>query len=431
VAHDCDAVVVGGGFAGVTAARELDASGLRTVLLEGRDRLGGRTWTSSFAGKRIEMGGTWLHWLQPHVWAELTRHGIPLVEDPAAETYILADGEGLGRFSREEAVPRLRELAERYFDGAREVMDQPYDPLLRREEIEPLDQLSLRDRIDRLSFTPAEQDWLTGWLSQQAGNLTSAGAFTAMLRWWALSGWDYGLCLDALARYRPEGGMIGVLEAMLVPGGIEVRLDNAVARIEAGNNGVEATTRSGEVFRASVAVIAVPVALWPHIEFVPALSPLRLEAAAEGLATAHGSKAWVRVRGDVERIYAQPPEGYPFTVVYTHAVLDDSQVLGCFSGEPSLDVTNVDQVTAAIETLLPDAEIVETKAHDWNADEFSRAGWPFMLPGQLTRYLTELQEPSGRVAFATSDIASGWCGFIDGAVESGLRAARQARAIHG
>lgn len=428
---DWDAIVVGGGFAGVTAARELDASGQRTLLLEGRDRLGGRTWTSSFAGKRIEMGGTWLHWLQPHIWAELTRHGIPLVEDPPAETYILASGDGLGRFNREEAAPRLKALAERYFSGARGAMDRPYDPLWRREEIGRLDQLSLRDRVDGLSFSEPEQDWLTGWLSQQAGNRTSEAGYVSMLRWWALSGWDYDLCLDALARYRPEGGMLGVIEAMLSTGAVDVRLGHPVAAVEDDGDAVEVTTRGGETFRGSVVVMAVPVALWPHIEFAPALSETRLAAAGEGLATPFGSKVWVRVRGGDGPIYAQPPEGWPFTVVYTHAETDDGQILGCFSGEPSLDPTDVEQVKAAIAALLPDAEFVEMQTHDWNADEFSRAGWPFMLKGQLTRYLEGLQEPAGRIAFATSDIASGWCGFIDGAVESGLRAARQARAISG
>jgi len=48
-------------------------------------------------------------------------------------------------------------------------------------------------------------------------------------------------------------------------------------------------------------------------------------------------------------------------------------------------------------------------------------------PNAVTRYLRELQRPEGRVFLAGSDIASGWSGFIDGAVESGLWAARAVR----
>jgi monoamine oxidase len=52
-------------------------------------------------------------------------------------------------------------------------------------------------------------------------------------------------------------------------------------------------------------------------------------------------------------------------------------------------------------------------------------------PGQLTRYLRELQRPEGRIFYASGDNASGWHGFIDGAIESGLRASREVAAALG
>ncbi len=74
--------------------------------------------------------------------------------------------------------------------------------------------------------------------------------------------------------------------------------------------------------------------------------------------------------------------------------------------------------------FLPDAEVEEVAAHDWVADEFSRGTWPVYRPRQLTRYLRALQQPEGRVLLAGSEMANGWCGFIDGAIESGLRVSR-------
>src|SRR5689334_18476887 len=71
-----DAIVVGGGLAGVSAARELRRQGREVLLLEARDRLGGRTWTSRFGETPIELGGGWVHWHQPHTWSELLRHGL-------------------------------------------------------------------------------------------------------------------------------------------------------------------------------------------------------------------------------------------------------------------------------------------------------------------------------------------------------------------
>ena len=78
-----DVIVIGTGFAGVTAAREVSRAGLTTLVLEARNRVGGRTFTSKFAGDQIELGGTWVHWSQPHVWAEITRYGFGLKESPA------------------------------------------------------------------------------------------------------------------------------------------------------------------------------------------------------------------------------------------------------------------------------------------------------------------------------------------------------------
>src|SRR5689334_19558979 len=71
-----DVVVIGGGFAGVTAARETALRGARTTLLEARNRLGGRTWTAPWQGLEIEYGGGWVHWHQPHTWTEIVRAGL-------------------------------------------------------------------------------------------------------------------------------------------------------------------------------------------------------------------------------------------------------------------------------------------------------------------------------------------------------------------
>ena len=71
-----DVIVVGGGFAGVTAAREASLRGRSVLLLEARDRLGGRTWTARWNGSTIEYGGAWVHWHQPHTWSEITRAGL-------------------------------------------------------------------------------------------------------------------------------------------------------------------------------------------------------------------------------------------------------------------------------------------------------------------------------------------------------------------
>src|SRR2546421_13101595 len=72
---DADVVVIGAGFAGLVAARELGRAGLGVLVLEARGRVGGRTWTDRRLGHDLELGGTRGHWVQPHTGARVTRNG--------------------------------------------------------------------------------------------------------------------------------------------------------------------------------------------------------------------------------------------------------------------------------------------------------------------------------------------------------------------
>jgi monoamine oxidase len=69
-------VVIGAGYCGLTACRDAATNGLRVLLLEARDRIGGRSWSSNMAGYPFERGGTWVHWGQPHVWREISRYDM-------------------------------------------------------------------------------------------------------------------------------------------------------------------------------------------------------------------------------------------------------------------------------------------------------------------------------------------------------------------
>lgn len=71
-----DVIVVGAGYAGLTAARNAARTGLNVLLLEARDRIGGRTWSSNINGYAYELGGTWIHWAQPHTFREVYHYDM-------------------------------------------------------------------------------------------------------------------------------------------------------------------------------------------------------------------------------------------------------------------------------------------------------------------------------------------------------------------
>jgi len=87
------------------------------LLLEGRDRIGGRSWSSNINGYLFEMGGTWVTWGQPHVWREISRYGMRQKLEISQEythgvnTFSLASVGGRRDMSHDEEV-RLREILE-------------------------------------------------------------------------------------------------------------------------------------------------------------------------------------------------------------------------------------------------------------------------------------------------------------------------------
>jgi monoamine oxidase len=89
--------------------------------------------------------------------------------------------------------------------------------------------------------------------------------------------------------------------------------------------------------------------------------------------------------------------------------------------------TDLEAVTAAIHQFLADVEVVAAEAHDWNKDKFSQGTWMAFRPGQIMAHSAALQKPHGRIAFANSDIASGWNGWMDGGSRVG-RCSRSAGA---
>ena len=129
---DFDVAVVGGGFAGATAARELGKNGYSVVLLEARNRLGGRTFTSTFADQEIEFGGAWVHWLQPYVWSEMERYGLGVVEDPFTGldlTRVMGNDGVAKSVDPDRFLADIRDGFQKFCHDVWEIFPRPYEPL--------------------------------------------------------------------------------------------------------------------------------------------------------------------------------------------------------------------------------------------------------------------------------------------------------------
>lgn len=90
---------------------------------------------------------------------------------------------------------------------------------------------------------------------------------------------------------------------------------------------------------------------------------------------------------------------------------------------------DVDWVQHSLDQLLPGYQVLDATAHDWLADPYSAGAWAIHRPGCYEHCHAAMQAPEDRVLFAGSDIANGWAGFIDGAIETGLKAGARAAAL--
>lgn len=424
-----DVVVIGGGFAGVTAARELRQRGRRVLILEARDRLGGRTWVAEFAGIPVEMGGAWVHWMHPHIWAEISRYGLQIVESADAERCGWISGGRLKDMPAAAYYAILNEVIDTFCHDAREVFERPFDPLFKPAAVAAIDGESVRDRIEALRLSPELADLLDGeWAS--VGHAPNAEvSVTVPLRWYALSGWDAVRIHETGGRYMLAQGTRGLIEAMVAESQPDLRLSSPVAAVEQDGDTATVTTRAGEQFSARAVVMTAPLNTWTAITFRPALSPAKQAAAAEGQAS-RGVKVWAKVRGELAPFFGTAPDTYGLNWVGTQFSLPGATlVVGFGARAEALDLSDLAAVQAELRAFFPGVEVEEVGGHDWVADEFSRGTWPVSRPRQLTRYLRALQQSEGRVFIAGSEAANGWSGFIDGAIESGLTAARQLAAF--
>ena len=93
------------------------------------------------------------------------------------------------------------------------------------------------------------------------------------------------------------------------------------------------------------------------------------------------------------------------------------------------DPEDAGAVQQALDEILPGYKLLGATTHDWVADEYAQGTWAIHRPGWYTRHHAEMRRPEGRVILAGSDLANGWSGFIDGAIESGLEAGARAAAL--
>lgn len=440
---DCDCLVVGAGLAGLTAARHLHDAGARVHVLEATDRVGGRTRTEVIEGATVDVGGQWIGPGQPRMHALVEAFGLETFPTPIGGTQVLDLHGQLRRYAG--SIPRLNPL-------------------------ELVQLQALVWTVDRLAGTLSAE---APWTSDRAARW-DAQTVDAWSRRWIPSANVRALLnpsirtvfgaepgelslLHFLTYVASAGGLMRLLEvdggfqqtrfvhgAQAVSEGLADRLGRD--RITLGAP-VRAVTQDGErvtvhtdagTRTARRLILAAPLALLDRIHFEPGLPALR-----DQLHQRCPMGNTVKVFAGYERAFwrdrglsgeAVCTDG-PLSVTFDNTAPGGPPMLLSFIvGTPARDWS--DRPEAARRAVVLDAlarwfgeearSPVWTHEIDWSRERWA-GGCPITQfpPGTLSVFGPALRRPVGRIHWAGTETARVCTGFMEGAVESGERAAEE------
>nr|WP_314841198.1 NAD(P)/FAD-dependent oxidoreductase [uncultured Microbacterium sp.] len=433
-----DVLIVGAGAAGLTAANDLRKAGLSVVVLEARDRVGGRLWTDVIDGAMLELGGQWVSPDQEALQDAVEELGLETYSRyrEGDSVYVGPDGTS-SRFTgemfpvSESTEATIAEITERLDAMVAEIdPDRPWAHPLAAEwdsvtwdawlRIQTDDDEAVRNLAFATGSAMLTKPTHTFSLLQSLLMAASAGSYSNLV--------DADFILDK----RVVGGLQQVPIRLAERLGDDVLLDQPVRTLAWGDDGVVATTDDMTV-RARFAILAHAPVLYNRISFMPPM-PRRQHQMHQHISMGFVIK--------VHAVYDRPfwrEQGLSGTAFSPYELVHEAYDNTNHADERGTLVGFVSDANAdGVFELSADerkARILESLAHyygpeaenpvvyyesDWGTEEWTRGAYAASFDmGGLYRYGADLRTPVGPIHFASSDLAGAGYQHVDGAIRMG------------
>jgi monoamine oxidase len=448
-----DAIVVGAGFSGLAAGLRLKQAGKSVLVVEARDRVGGRIKPGQLAGLTIDLGGMWQGGEQTRLDALADSYGC--VKYP---THL--DGHCVV-----ELLGKRQELLGEDFLGA-------------LDDAAAEEMAALIGAIDNIAATMAsDAPWdvpgaaaldgqtLASWLDMNAKTPGARAAFDLVTRsvfcaepeqisllffaFYIKAGTGYGPLTSATAggaqNFAFVGGMHQIADAMARDLGDAIMFSTPVQRIQYHDEGATVHCDGGVVLEAARVIVAVPPPIAGRIDYVPALPHVR-DALTQRTAMGSVIKVWLafnepfwRKRGlngfflsdraDFNVVFDVTPPGTDMGILV--GFFDAAEATKWSARTPEARRSEV--LATLVSVFGPEAaEPIDYIETDWSIERWSHGCYgAFAPPGVFSHFGQALREPVGPIHWAGTESSTLWAGYVEGAIRAGERAAEEILLLKG